>query len=178
MKDSFIQKIISSEFVKFGEFTLKSGKKSNIYFDLRNIISEPLLVLELTELLNEKISLSETDRICGVPYGAIPIATALSLKSKIPMILKRKEIKTYGGKKMIEGKFNVGDKVLLIEDVITSGESLLETIKELEEVGLQIGKIVVVLDRQEGGSQLLRDKGYILESITTKEELLQKNFGN
>lgn len=171
MKNSFIQKIITSEFVKFGDFTLKSGKKSNIYFDLRNIISEPQLVTELAYLLKEKVKPS-VQRICGVPYGAIPIATALSLETNIPMILKRKEVKEYGGKKMIEGVFQKGDKVLLIEDVITSGQSLLETIKELEAVGLEIEQILVVLDREEGGSEILKKGGYHIESITTKEELL------
>ncbi len=170
MKQQFIEKLIQLEFVKFGTFQLKSGKESNIYFDIRNIISYPEVIKQLTVLLNEKTI--NVDRICGVPYGALSMATALSLQTNIPQILKRKEAKSYGGKKLIDGNFNKGDKVLLIEDVVTSGISLIETITELENAGLVIEKILVVLDRQEGGVELLKQKGYVVESILTKEELL------
>ena len=170
MKQEFINKLIELEFVKFGLFQLKSGKQSNIYFDIRNIISFPDVILQLTSLLKERIL--PVDRICGVPYGALCLSTSLSLETKIPQILKRKEIKSYGSKKIIDGNFNQGDKVLLIEDVITSGLSLMETINELENNGLIIEKILIVLDRQEGGIDLLKEKGYNVESILTKEELL------
>lgn len=170
MKKQFIEKLIQLEFIKFGTFQLKSGKESNIYFDIRNIISYPEVIIQLTDLLKDKMV--QVDRICGVPYGALSMATALSLETKIPQILKRKEAKSYGGKKLIDGNFKSGDKVLLIEDVVTSGLSLIETINELENVGLVVEKILVVLDRQEGGLDLLKQKGYIVESILTKEELL------
>jgi uridine monophosphate synthetase len=95
------------------------------------------------------------DRICGVPYGAVPIATTIALQTHEPLITVRKGIKEYGTQKMIGRIYNEGEKILLVEDVITTGSSILETVTTLETYGLVVEDIVVFLDREQGGVQRL-----------------------
>jgi uridine monophosphate synthetase len=115
--------------------------------------------------------LDNFDLICGVPYAALPMATAMSLESYIPLIIKRKEAKSYGTKKLIEGIYQKGQNCLLVEDVITSGKSLLETIPEIEQEDLKVSDIVVVLDREQGGKQLLESKGYRVHTLFNISEV-------
>jgi len=109
--------------------------------------------------------------VCGVPYTGIPFATAFSIRQEIPMILKRKEKKQHGTGKMCEGIFREGQKCLVIEDVITSGQSILETIAALESERLIVQDIVVLVDREQGGRQLLERQGYRLHSILTIRQI-------
>ena len=157
--------------IRFGDFQLKSGKRSPVYLDLRSIISHPMLLKNLAEVLAEKMQ-PEVKRVCGVPYAALPLATAVSLQTGLPLLIKRKEAKGYGTKKTIEGEFAGGDEILLLEDVVTSGESLLETIAELEKEGLKIAQIITVVDREQGGMQRLRAAGYPAEAIVSISALL------
>jgi uridine monophosphate synthetase len=158
--------------VKFGEFTLKSGILSPIYIDLRRIISYPELVQQIAALMWEKLSSLRFDCICGVPYTAIPLAVALSLEHRLPMVMRRKEAKAYGTKKIIEGVFERGQTCLLIEDLITSGASIMETIAPLEEEGLKVRDVVVLLDREQGGKRRIEERGYHLHALLNMGELL------
>lgn len=151
--------------IKFGRFTLKSGIESPFYVDLRPLASDPKILKHLADYLLEMLPLDNFDLICGVPYAALPMATAMSLESYIPLIIKRKEAKTYGTKKLIEGIFKKGQNCLLVEDVITSGKSLIETIAEVEQEDLKVSDIVVVLDRQQGGKELLESKGFRVHTL-------------
>jgi len=169
---AFLKKLVDINCVKFGDFTLKSGKQSPFYVDLRNIVSYPDLLAELSGFFKHHLN-GNVQRICGVPYAALPMATAISLHTGIPMLIKRKETKNYGTKKVLEGEFNKGDKVVVIEDVITSGESLVETIRELENEGLIVEQILVVLDREQGGTKRLKDKGYNITPLFSISSLLQ-----
>jgi uridine monophosphate synthetase len=112
------------------------------------------------------------DRLCGVPYGAVPLATAVALENGKPLIMLRKEIKQHGLQKLVEGHYQQGDVVLLVEDVITSGSSILETVTQLEAHGLVVKDVVVILDRQEGGAERLQTLGYNVISIVQLSELL------
>ncbi|MCC5831525.1 MAG: orotate phosphoribosyltransferase [Chlamydiales bacterium] len=159
--------------VKFGDFTLKSGIRSPIYIDLRLIVSYPKLLEQIAQMMWERVKEAKFDRVCGVPYTALPIATALSLQQNLPMVLRRKEAKNYGTKKIIEGVLEAGENCLVIEDLVTSGMSLFETIKPLEESGLKVTDIVVLLDRQQGGKRRIEEKGYRLHSLFTMADLLE-----
>ncbi len=172
---SFLNNLVEINCIKFGNFTLKSGVQSPIYIDLRELISYPKLLKQLAELFQEKIP-NSIQIICGVPYAALPMATAVSLQTNISMIIKRKEAKTYGAKKLIEGSYKNGDKILLIEDVITTGISLEETIKELEAEGLIIEKILIVLDRQQGGVEKLKNKGFNVEALYSLSSVISLLF--
>ena len=170
-KNKFFLESYKLEIIKFGKFTLKSGIESPFYVDLRPLASDPKILKKLAEHLLEILPKdNKLDLICGVPYAALPMATVMSLLSEIPLIMKRKEAKDYGTKKLIEGIYKQGQSCLLVEDVITSGKSLLETIAEVEKEGLKVSDIVVVLDRQQGGKELLEQKGYRVHTLFTITE--------
>jgi uridine monophosphate synthetase len=112
------------------------------------------------------------DRIAAIPYAALPIGVALSLTLDRPMIYPRKEIKTYGTSRAIEGRFQPGEKVLVMDDLITQGDSKLEAIAPLKEAGLIVEDILVVIDRQQGGAEVLAERGYRLHSLLTMNEMI------
>ncbi|MBQ0151892.1 MAG: orotate phosphoribosyltransferase [Chryseobacterium sp.] len=170
-KKEFFLECYKLGIIKFGRFTLKSGIESPFYVDLRPLASDPKILKNLANYLLEMLPLDNFDLICGVPYAALPMATAMSLESYIPLIIKRKEAKEYGTKKMIEGIYQKGQNCLLVEDVITSGKSLVETIAEVEQEDLKVSDIVVVLDREQGGKQLLESKGFNVHTLFNISEV-------
>lgn len=171
-KKEFFLEAYQLGIIKFGRFTLKSGIESPFYVDLRPLASDPKILKHLANYMLDMLPLDNFDLICGVPYAALPMATAMSLESYIPLIIKRKEAKDYGTKKLIEGIYKKGQNCLLVEDVITSGKSLLETIPEIENEGINVSDIVVVLDRQQGGKELLESKGYRVHTLFTISEVV------
>ena len=166
-KKEFFLECYKLGIIKFGRFTLKSGIESPFYVDLRPLASDPKILKLLANYLLDMLPLDNFDLICGVPYAALPMATAMSLESYLPLIIKRKEAKQYGTKKILEGIYKPGQNCLLVEDVITSGASLLETIPEIENEGITVSDIVVVLDRQQGGREMLEKKGFRVHSLFT-----------
>ena len=170
-KKQFFLECYELGIIKFGRFTLKSGIESPFYVDLRPLASDPKILKRLANYLLDMLPLDNFDLICGVPYAALPMATAMSLESYLPLIIKRKEAKDYGTKKMIEGIYTKGQNCLLVEDVITSGKSLLETIPEIGDEGITVSDIVVVLDREQGGKEMLENKGYRVHTLFTISEV-------
>ncbi len=158
--------------VKFGEFTLKSGIKSPIYIDLRLLISYPKVLKMISTAMVELAEGLEFDVIAGIPYTALPIATAISIEKDWPMTYARKEVKDYGTKKKIEGVYKEGDTALIIDDLITTGGSKFETVGPFESSGLKIKDFIVLVDREQGGGRLLEEKGYKLHSVLGINELL------
>ena len=113
------------------------------------------------------------DLLCGVPYTALPFATVMSAEHDKPMVMRRKEVKGYGTRKAIEGYFENGQNCLIVEDLITSGSSVFETIEPLEHEGLKITDIVVLVDREQGGKKHIEGKGYNLHSVLTISQVLE-----
>lgn len=168
--------------IQFGEFLLKNGQKSSIYINLRKIISYPILLQQISNAMHEQLKKApHYQLVCGVPYTALPIATTYSLAFDIPLIMRRKEKKEYGTKQMIEGVYKTGQKTLVIEDVITTGGSILETTHDLEEAGIEVAAVIAVIDREQGGKQKLKEKYnvFTLFSISdTLNTLLQSQVLN
>ncbi len=158
--------------VKFGNFTFKSGMKSPNYIDLRAPISYPELFKNLLAYASRNIKSIECDGICGVPYAALPYAVGVALFNKKPLITRRKEVKDHGTQKAIDGVITKGHRYLIIEDVITTGSSILETTKALEHEGLEVKDIVILVDREQGGVNILKKKGYNVHCIFTLSEIL------
>lgn len=145
--ESIIRSMRENDIVQYGDFTLKSGQKSNIYVNLKNIPSYPKLFQDICYMIEENLDDSEFDYICGVPYGAIPFASYLAVNMGIPLLIMRKEEKKYGAKKQIDGVFQKGGRVLLLEDVVTTGGSIDDAKKVLEEHGLSVTSVFTILNR-------------------------------
>lgn len=150
-----IQALYQIGVVQFGQFTLKSQQASPVYINLRKIISYPKLLQHVADAMWSVIKDCQFDLICGVPYTALPIATCIALTHDIPMVMRRKEKKDYGTKQVIEGDFKSGQRCLVIEDIVTTGSSVLETITELEIVGLHVLDVALFIDREQGGKENL-----------------------
>lgn len=164
--------LLSAGCIKFGEFTLKSGLKSPVYIDLRQIISYPKLLEQVASAYLPLIRNLSFDRIAGLPYAAIPIATAISLAGNYPMIYPRKEAKAYGTKAEIEGEYHAGETVVVIDDLATTGGSKFEAIEKLTGAGLVVKDVVVLIDRQSGAKESLERAGYHLHAVLTITQLL------
>ena len=158
--------------VKKGSFTLKSGMKSNYYVDFRPLISKPelfyLICRHLSKLLPNKQDIPYF--ICGLPYAGIPYCSVISTTKMIPMIMLRKEMKSHGTKKMIEGDIKLGDEIVLIDDILTTGTSIIQSLGYLKDY--KIKKVLILLDRQEGGKERLEEYGLEVQSLFTITDFL------
>ena len=172
-RKSLADRLLEAGCIKFGNFTLKSGLQSPIYIDLRQIISYPTLLSEIAQAYLPLLSHLRFSRIAGLPYAAIPIATAISLAGNYPMIYPRKEAKVYGTKADIEGEFHAGETVVVIDDLATTGGSKFEAIEKLTGAGLLVKDIVVLVDRQSGARESLAQAGYAMHAVLTISQLLE-----
>lgn len=170
---SLADRLLTAGCIKFGEFTLKSGLTSPIYIDLRRIISHPKLLANIAQAYLHILSNLQFSRLAGLPYAAIPIATAISLAGNYPMIYPRKEAKSYGTKAEIEGEYHAGETALVIDDLATTGASKFEAIEKLTAVGLVVKDVVVLVDRQSGAKESLAEAGLAMHAVLTISQLLE-----
>jgi uridine monophosphate synthetase len=179
-KDDLIEELYAMGAFKFGKFKLKSGQESPFYVDLRPVISHPKILTSLTQQLCEKVNACKPqfNIVCGVPYGALAIATRMAAVWECPMIMKRNEAKDHGTQNMIYGHFEKDDKVLVVEDVITTGGSVLGVVEALEKEGLKVHDIVVCLDREQKGKENLNEKGYDVHALFTITQIINSLYSN
>lgn len=175
------------EYIKLGCFkinndnpyVLKSGKKSPFYIDLRCLISYPVLLKETCELMiefienclqqneNEKI---DSFKLCGLPYAGIPYALTIGIIKDLPTIMLRKEVKTYGTKKMIEGNWQQNDRVIIIDDILTTGKSIISSVPYFNDLNIKF--VFTIVNREEGGTKSLLNKGLISYSLFSIKDFI------
>ncbi|HHT18963.1 MAG: orotate phosphoribosyltransferase [Euryarchaeota archaeon] len=166
-KELLINLLKTNQVIKFGKFTLSSGRESDYYVDMKKAITDPQILSLVAKIITHMIQDHQIDKIAGPALGAVPIATAVALHSDIPMLMIRKAQKDYGTSKLIEGDLKVGDKVIVVEDVTTTGKSLLKAVKAVTDNGGQIERAFVVVDREEGAVEELRKEGLQLEPLVS-----------
>jgi len=170
MKDQELFDAVKSVALLHGDFTLRSGRKSKYYLDKYLFESDPAILSELGQRFAGHIAPS-TNRIAGAELGGVALAASTSMAGKIPFVIIRNAKKGYGTQKMYEGKLEKGDRVLLVEDVATTGGQVIEAAKTITEAGATVEKIVAVIDRQEGARENIEAAGYAFDALMTKGDL-------
>jgi len=172
-QQSLANDLLTSQCIRFGEFKLKSGKISPIYLDLRRLVSYPEILKRVARAYANVLRELQYDRLAGIPYAALPIATAVALDLNQPLIYPRREIKEYGTKTAIEGEYNANETAVVLDDLTTTGETKFEAIEKLTSASLNVRDIVVLIDRGQGAQALLARAGYTLHAVTTLPHLLE-----
>jgi uridine monophosphate synthetase len=158
--------------IQFGRFRLHSGRESRIYIDLRVVVSYPHALRQVAAAYRKVLEGLSFDMLAATPLAGLPIGTAICLDMNVPLIYPRKTAKSYGTGKDIEGRWSIGQTAAVIDDLITSGDSILQTIATLKAAGLRVTDSVVLIDREQGGRQTMEQAGYRLHSVFSLPALL------
>jgi orotate phosphoribosyltransferase/uridine monophosphate synthetase len=169
--------------VQFGDFTIgRTTQHSPVYVNLRLLISSPRALARAARVMHEAVAalgamlqarVQPFQRVCGIPFGGLHLATAYSLRSQVPMVYVHPAKERNGNRVWVEGRYAAGERVLLIDDLVTSGGGIIETANFLRaNAGLEVKDALVLLDRQEGAREQLRDRGFNLISILGLETIL------
>ena len=158
-----------------GDFLLRSGRRSTYYLDKYRFETRPELLGALGERIAARVGEADpvAERLAGPELGAVALAAAASLVSGLPFLIVRKGAKAYGTGNRLEGAWERGERVCLVEDVVTSGGAAIEAVEELRRVGLECRAAVCVVDREEGGKEALADRGVTLHALFGASEVLE-----
>lgn len=154
-----------------GEFTLRSGRTSRYYLDKYRFTTRPEILAALGRAFAERIDRGAVDRLAGAELGGIPLVTSASMATGLPCVFVRNARKDYGTAKQIEGVLLEGDRVVIVEDIATTGGQVLEAARALEAAGAKVTAIIATIDRQEGARENIEGAGYRFEALFTKRDL-------
>lgn len=165
------ESLIDCGAIKFGHFKLTSGKESSYYVDIKQASTNPKVLSEIASEMAKITTDNDYELIAGMELGAVPLAVALALETKKPYLIIRKEKPTHGTGKQVVGNAESGQQVLLVEDVATTGGSVVKAINALRDEGLTVDKVLVVVDREEGAAENLKDLKIELVPLVKASEL-------
>ena len=165
-----IDALRAADAVRFGEFELSHGGTSEYYVDKYLFETDPDCLETIAEAFAERVD--SDDKLAGVALGAVPLAAATSVAAGVPYVIARKQRKDYGTANLIEGRLEEGEEVVVLEDIVTTGTSLVDAIEALREAGATVERTLVVVDREEGGRENVEDAGVEMEALVTASELL------
>ena len=163
------RRIVTAAYLE-GDFVLRSGRRSRYYFDKYLFTTDPAILRELGEVLAARLP-PGTSRVAGPELGAVPLATAASLASGLPSVLVRNASKTYGTAKRFEGALHFGERIVMVEDVLTTGGQAIDSATALRDYGAQVVLVLAVIDREEGAAAAMRRAGFKLEALFTRTSL-------
>ncbi|MCA9277808.1 MAG: orotate phosphoribosyltransferase [Phycisphaeraceae bacterium] len=177
MDDATFAKQLADAALLRGTFTLRSGRTSSYYLDKYLFSTKPQLLAELGARFAQRVNQMETnaacvaDRLAGAELGGIPLVTVASMACDRPCVFVRNAKKDYGTAKQIEGKLEKDDRVIIVEDIATSGGQSVEAVRTLRAVGAQVLGVIVVIDRQEGARENITAEHVLFDSLVTKADL-------
>lgn len=164
-----IQALRDADAVQFGEFELSHGGTSEYYVDKYLFETDPHCLELIAEAFAERL---DDTKLAGVALGAVPLVAVTSVETGNPYVIARKKAKEYGTAKRIEGRLEEGEEVVVLEDIATTGQSAVDAAEALREAGAEVSRVVVVVDREEGATELLAEHGLELDSLLSASDLL------
>jgi orotate phosphoribosyltransferase len=159
--------------VRYGDFTLASGKKSKYYIDIKKASTDPKTLKLIARQAAIKVKDMDVNIVAGVELGGVPLATAVSMVTDLPLLIVRKSIKEYGTKSRFVGDIKPEDRIVMLEDVTTSGGSVRNAIEIVRETGASVKYVISVVDREEGAKENLEEAGTKLIPLVTASDLLK-----
>ena len=172
-KQELISALKACGAVKYGDFTLASGKKSKYYIDIKKASTDPKTLKLIAKQAALKIKRMDVGVVAGVELGGVPLATAASMETELPLLIVRKAVKDYGTKSRFVGEFKPEDKLVILEDVTTSGGSVIDAVRIVREAGAEVKYVICVVDREEGAKESLAKEDVELIPLITASDLLK-----
>ena len=167
--EELIAALRDADAVQFGEFELSHGGTSDYYVDKYLFETDPRCLRLIAEAFSEKL---DGEKLGGVALGGVPLAAATSITADVPYVIARKQQKEYGTANLIEGRLAEGEEVVVLEDIATTGQSAVDAVEALRDAGAEVNRVLVVVDREEGGRENLAEVDVELESLLTATDLL------
>lgn len=171
-KKELIEALKACGAVQYGNFTLTSGKKTKYYIDIKKASTDPKTLKLIARQAAIKIGDMDVSTVAGIELGSVPLATAVSMETELPLLIVRKATKGYGTKSRFVGDIKPKDKILMLEDVTTTGGSVIDAIKIVREAGASVKHIISVVDREEGAKEKMKEAGAELFPLVSASDLL------